>query len=142
MLSSRIQFHASRIGYASIFLFLFCFSFVELKAQAINAQIKDVVMPSANAASLGKYGDIPVSFHTGVPNVGIPIYTVQDGPLSMPISLSYHAGGLKVGEPCSWVGLGWSLQAGGMISRTVVHCTKSNTQQVALQLLNMKPILI
>ena len=37
----------------------------------------------------------------------------------MPISLSYHAGGLKVGEPSSWVGTGWSLQAGGMISRTI-----------------------
>ena len=76
-------------------------------------------MPSPNAASLGKYGDIPVSYNTGVPNVGIPIYTVTDGPLSIPISLSYHAGGVKVGEPSSWVGLGWSLQAGGMISRTI-----------------------
>ncbi len=75
-------------------------------------------MPSPNAASLGKYGDIPVSYHTGVPNVGIPIYTLQEGPISLPISLSYHAGGVKVGEPCSWVGLNWSLQAGGMISRT------------------------
>jgi hypothetical protein len=90
-----------------------------LSAQALNNQIKDVVMPSPNAASLGKYGDIPVSYHTGVPNVGIPIYTLQEGPISLPVSLSYHAGGVKVGEPCSWVGLNWSLQAGGMISRTV-----------------------
>jgi RHS repeat-associated protein len=89
----------------------------DLTAQALNNQIKDVVMPSPNAASLGKYGDIPVSYHTGVPNVGIPIYTLQEGPISLPVSLSYHAGGVKVGEPCSWVGLNWSLQAGGMISR-------------------------
>jgi hypothetical protein len=88
-------------------------------AQAINNTIKDVVMPSPNAASLGKYGDIPVSYHTGVPNVGIPIHTLQEGSVSLPVSLSYHAGGVKVGEPASWVGLGWSLQAGGMISRTV-----------------------
>jgi RHS repeat-associated protein len=90
-----------------------------LRGQAVNNQIKDVVMPSPNAASLGKYGDIPVSLYTGIPNIGIPIHTVQDGMLSLPISLSYHAGGVKVGEPCSWVGLNWSLQAGGMISRTV-----------------------
>ena len=62
-------------------------------------------MPSANAASLGKYGDIPVSYNSGVPNVGIPITTIQDGPLSLPISLSYHAGGVRVGELASWVGL-------------------------------------
>ena len=89
----------------AVILFFISFNVFRLNAQAVNNQIKDVVMPSANAASLGKYGDIPVSFHTGVPNVGIPIYTMQDGPLSMPISLNYHAGGLKVGEPCSWVGL-------------------------------------
>jgi hypothetical protein len=90
-----------------------------LYAQPINNQIKDVVMPAPNAASLGKYGDIPVSYYTGVPNIGVPIYTLTDGPVSLPISLSYHAGGMKVGEPVSWVGLGWSLQAGGMITRTV-----------------------
>ena len=88
-------------------------------AQAVSSSIKDVVMPTPNAASLGKYGDIPVSFNTGIPNVGIPIHTLTEGSISLPISLSYHAGGLKVGEPCSWAGLGWSLSAGGMISRTV-----------------------
>ncbi|MCF2446941.1 RHS repeat-associated core domain-containing protein [Dyadobacter sp. CY345] len=76
-------------------------------------------MPPPNAASLGKYGDIPVSNYTGVPSVGIPVYTVTDGPVSLPVSLSYHAGGMKVGELASWAGLGWSLQAGGIISRTV-----------------------
>jgi RHS repeat-associated protein len=90
-----------------------------LSAQAVSSSIKDVVMPTPNAASLGKYGDIPVSFNTGIPNVGIPIHTLTEGPISLPISLSYHAGGLKVGEPTSWAGLGWSLSAGGMISRTV-----------------------
>lgn len=91
----------------------------DIKAQALNGQIKDVVMPSPNAASLGKYGDIPVSHYTGVPNIGIPIHTLTEGSISLPISLSYHAGGIKIGEPASWVGLGWSLSAGGMISRTV-----------------------
>ncbi|MDZ7878902.1 MAG: DUF6443 domain-containing protein [Saprospiraceae bacterium] len=76
-------------------------------------------MPTPNAASLGKYGDIPVSFNTGVQNIGIPIHTLTEGGISLPISLSYHAGGIKVGEPVSWVGQNWSLQAGGMISRTV-----------------------
>ncbi|MEO1519125.1 MAG: hypothetical protein AAFV95_29435, partial [Bacteroidota bacterium] len=34
--------------------------------------------------------------------------------------LNYHAGGVKVAEMASWVGLGWSLSAGGMISRTTM----------------------
>jgi hypothetical protein len=38
----------------------------------------------------------------------------------LPISLSYHAGGVKVGEVASWVGLNWSLNAGGIITRSVM----------------------
>ena len=97
------------------------FSFLAswLQAQAVNNYSKNVMMPSPTAASLGKYTDIPVSYYSGVPSVGIPIYTVAEGPLSLPVSLSYHASGVKVGETPSWVGQNWSLSAGGMVSRTV-----------------------
>ena len=81
--------------------------------------VKEPTFASPNAASLGKYGDIPVSYHTGVPDISIPIYTVQEGSLSLPVSISYHSSGIKVSETASWVGLGWSLNAGGMITRTV-----------------------
>ncbi|WP_425637957.1 hypothetical protein ACPUEN_00895 [Algoriphagus yeomjeoni] len=87
---------------------------------ALQAQIKEPGFPSANAASLGKYGDYPVSHHTGVPDISIPIYTVQEGDISLPISMNYHASGIKVDEVASWVGLGWSLNAGGVITRSVV----------------------
>lgn len=79
-----------------------------------------VSISSPTAASLGKYGDIPVGYHTGTPRISIPLYTVKAGNLSLPIGLSYHASGLKVLEPASWVGAGWSLDAGGVITRTVM----------------------
>lgn len=106
---------------ASIFTLLIVLLWISTSsyAQPVNPIIGDVTMPAPNAAALGKYGDIPVSYYTGVPNIGIPIHTVQQGPLSLPISLSYHASGIKVGELASWVGLGWSLNAGGMITRMV-----------------------
>ncbi|MCG8326292.1 MAG: hypothetical protein MI974_01345, partial [Chitinophagales bacterium] len=100
-------------------VFLFVFVGSNVFAQPVNNLIGDVTMPTPNAAALGKYTDIPVSYYTGVPNISIPIHTVKEGPLSLPVSLSYHASGIKVGEPASWVGLGWSLSAGGMIARTV-----------------------
>lgn len=81
--------------------------------------VKEPTFASPNAASLGKYGDIPVSYHTGVPEISIPIHTIEEGSLSLPISISYHSSGVRVDELSSWVGLGWSLNAGGMISRTV-----------------------
>jgi RHS repeat-associated protein len=98
-----------------ISLFVFSVS----KAQPVNNIIKDVSMPAPGAASLGKYGDVPIGYYTGIPNISVPIHTITDGPLSLPVSLSYHAGGMKVGEPVGWAGLGWSVQAGGMISRAI-----------------------
>jgi YD repeat-containing protein len=84
-----------------------------------NDPYKSVSLVPPTASSLGKYADIPVNTHTGIPTISIPIYSAKLGPLEVPISLSYHAGGLKVMEPSSWVGAGWALNAGGVITRTV-----------------------
>src|SRR5690242_6004533 len=78
-------------------------------------ELKTFVPPSPDAASLGKYGDIPVGYHTGIPNISIPLYELKEGDVSLPISLSYHASGIRVAEVASWVGLGWTLNAGGVI---------------------------
>lgn len=98
-----------------VFQFLMMYS-----ANGQDNPLSDITIASPTAASLGKYGDIPISYHTGLPQINIPIYTVSEGSLQLPISLSYHASGLKVMEPASWVGAGWSLNAGGVIVRTVV----------------------
>jgi hypothetical protein len=102
-----------------IILILFACTTILLRAQDESIQPRNVKIASPNAASLGKFADIPVSYNTGIPNVSIPIYTVQEGPLQLPISLDYHASGLKVMEQSSWVGAGWALNAGGVITRTI-----------------------
>lgn len=79
----------------------------------------EIVPPTPTAAALAQFADVPVSLYTGLPNIGVPIYTVKSGPLSVPINLSYHGGGIKVSQEASWVGLGWSLSAGGSISRVI-----------------------
>lgn len=81
--------------------------------------LKTLVPVSPNAAALGKYGEIPVSLYTGIPNINIPLYTLKGRELEMPITLNYHAGGIRVEEIASWVGSGWSLNAGGVITRTI-----------------------
>jgi YD repeat-containing protein len=78
-----------------------------------------VTPPSPNAASLGKYGDVPVGRYTGVPDLSIPLYTIALGDFQMPIGLSYHSQGLKVEEKSGNIGLSWTLNAGGVITRTV-----------------------
>jgi YD repeat-containing protein len=81
------------------------------------AQVQLAVPPSPNAASLGIFGKIPVDYFTGIPSIGVPIYTVTSGSISVPISLAYHAGLLKPDQHPGWVGLGWNLNAGGAITR-------------------------
>jgi YD repeat-containing protein len=77
------------------------------------------VPASPNVASLGKFGDYPVSHFTGVPDISIPIFEVKSGSLQVPITLSYHASGIKPTDVASWVGMGWSLSTGGQVSRSV-----------------------
>ncbi|MEO0337795.1 MAG: DUF6443 domain-containing protein [Bacteroidota bacterium] len=101
-----------------IYIYIIVFS-VGAFAQPQNSLVKDITLPTPNAASLGKFGDIPVSYYTGVPNISVPIYSAQEGPLSLPISLNYHSSGIRVAETASWVGMGWNLSAGGMVSRTI-----------------------
>ncbi len=81
--------------------------------------LNSIIPPSPNAAALGKYGDIPVSLYTGLANITIPIYELKGTAVSVPVSLSYHPSGIRVDEESSWVGLGWTLNAGGVITRSV-----------------------
>ena len=105
----------------SFCLFVLLFSFLQISFSQDNSfnPFANVMPASPTAASLAKYGDIPVGLHTGTPEISIPIYNLQGKNISVPISLSYHASGMRVEELASWVGFGWSLNAGGVISRTI-----------------------
>ncbi|QIP15953.1 hypothetical protein G8759_26625 [Spirosoma aureum] len=49
----------------------------------------------------------------------MPIYTLTEGNLSVPVTLSYDGSGIAVDAAASGVGLNWQLNAGGFISRQV-----------------------
>lgn len=89
-------------------------------------QLRSVFPPSPTASSLGKYADWPVNLYTGVPGINVPLYTVQGRRMTVPITLNYHASGIKVSEIASWVGLGFSLDAGGVITRSVLGLPDDN----------------
>jgi hypothetical protein len=75
-----------------------------------------VDMPSPTATSMAKFEAFPVDHYTGLPSVSIPLVTLESRHMRVPVALNYH-GGIKVQDRASWVGLGWSLQAGGVITR-------------------------
>ena len=88
-------------------------------SHVMGQQMPNIVPPSPEAASVFKFTDIPVSLYTGLPNVNIPLFEIESGGVTVPISISYHARGIKVAEIASRVGLGWALNAGGIVSRQI-----------------------
>ena len=62
---------------------------------------------------------MPVNLVTGSPQVSIPLYTLEYAGMTLPISLEYDASGVKVESIASSVGLNWSLNLGGNVSRIV-----------------------
>src|SRR5829696_5186510 len=81
-------------------------------------KMPEVLPASPDAAGIEKFGNIPVSYSTGVPDISIPIWNIKCGNLDWPVSLSYHAGGIRVDEIASTAGLGWSVNAPGVITRS------------------------
>lgn len=76
--------------------------------------------PSLNAQTFLQNINHPVSYYTGTANIEIPVYTIKLKDISIPVSLIYNASGIKVEQESSTVGLGWMLNAGGLISKTIM----------------------
>ncbi len=74
-------------------------------------------LTSPNVGSLFTFNNVPVSYYTGTPDISIPIYTVKSGNIEVPISLRYHPANVKPNDHPGWVGLGWNLDVGGVITR-------------------------
>jgi YD repeat-containing protein len=102
--------------------FILVYSLLSFAAigQDNNFNRSAVTPVSPQAAQFMRYGEIPVDYSTGVPNISIPIYTAQSGNISLPISMSYNASGIKVEDVAGIIGLGWNLNAGGLISRSIL----------------------
>lgn len=77
--------------------------------------LKKIIPTSPEAAMLGRFGDIPVGYYTGTANISVPLYTINVGTVSVPITLSYQSSGIKVEDEATAVGLGWSLEPGGSV---------------------------
>src|ERR1700722_4225224 len=108
------------MNYRIVYSWLLCSIVSATSATAQGPQLANVTPPSPESQAFQKYGDIPVSAYTGIPNISVPLYTIKSHDITVPITLSYHASGIKVSEDATNVGLGWVLNAGGNLSRNVV----------------------
>ena len=78
-----------------------------------------ITPPSPEAAAMIRNINIPVSLYTGTASIAIPFFTISTQSVTVPVTLTYQASGIKVKDMETWVGLGWRLSTGGRISRMV-----------------------
>ncbi len=120
-----------KIVFPCLFITAFCHGASAQLPSDVQAQVnKNFPKPmqkSPNASSIERYGNYDVNLYTGVPNISIPLYTVEAGPIKLPIALSYHSSGVRYTDQASWVGLGWSLIAGGQITRQIQKLADENS---------------
>lgn len=108
------------LRYSRVFLLLAIVNDLSIYAQPADPLNVSIIPPAPTAAALAKYALTPVNLSSGIPTVEIPLYEIADHDVKLPVSLSYHGGGIKIGQIASWTGLGWSLNAGGVVTRTVM----------------------
>lgn len=102
-----------------LIIFLFSKASYGQTVDEVRKRINNSKAVTPDIAAFQKYSYFPVSLNTGVVNISIPLFTVETGDLKHNVSLDYHTGGIKVNERSTKVGLGWLLNAGGMITRAV-----------------------
>ena len=97
--------------------------------------LPSVIPPTPQAAALARYGEYPVSHTTGIPDITIPLYEIDLGGYKLPISISYHASGFRPDDVATPVGLGWVLNAGGAVTRTIMGAPDFETGDMTLDTL-------
>lgn len=97
------------------------FAQTEVSYKRGATQLEDILPPSPEAASKVKYSDVPFTHSMGAAEYSVPVYVMKGRRLKIPISLDYCSNGIKVDEIAGVAGLGWTLNAGGCITREVVY---------------------
>jgi YD repeat-containing protein len=96
-------------------LLIFNLSFGQEEFTSLNKNIFNAKSPEVS--SLITANEYDVNLFKGTPNIAIPIFSHQGKKTAIDISLSYDASGIKVNQLASWIGLGWNLNVGGVITR-------------------------
>lgn len=94
-----------------------------LLASRLWGQDMNITSSSPEMALLMRSVNNPVNLNTGIVNVQVPLFSIQEGGLTLPIGINYQTTGIKLHDIATWVGLGWNLSAGGRISRIVKNET-------------------
>lgn len=105
-----------------IYLYVTFLGLIGYSQNQTNVALPEVIPPSPTVANLTAITETSVGNYTGLPEINIPLAHIKVMEnLDVNLSISYNAHGAKVKDIASEVGLGWSLNGLGTISRNVVE---------------------
>ena len=80
---------------------------------------KEVIVPNTQTYDFIRYGQVSTSLYTGTINYALNVYTYKDKDFTIPINFIYASDGFKPNSRAGELGLGWTLEAGGCITREI-----------------------
>lgn len=111
------------LKYIFIYILLGCsmMAFSQNKALNIIEGSPAQITPSSPQSQIfEQYINHPVTEYYGLPEISIPLYTIEIKGVVVPINLNYHASGIKYKQFDGDIGAGWSISTGGYrVSRTI-----------------------
>ncbi len=106
--------------YIVIFILnLFFTTYLYSQTNFVDLNPGDEIVATPDVMAFQKYSFLQTDLYTGKVKINVPLFKIETGNISIPISLSYNTGGIKVVDEASNVGLGWNLNAGGNILRII-----------------------
>lgn len=96
-------------------------STADTSAKSYVGDINQMFPAAPTSNNLMKFEEVPISYYTGIPDINIPLFNIptNNSKVSVDIQLKYHPLNAKPDDKAGETGLGWSLIAGGTISRTI-----------------------
>lgn len=102
-----------------IYIFIFIFS-IQGNSQDLNLDYElSSRQLSPQAAQFSKFGNTPIKNFVGEVDLSIPLYVYEDRDFTIPITLQYNGNGFMPNKNEGIVGLDWSLNVGGAITRKI-----------------------
>ena len=94
-----------------LFFFVFCFVMQVVYSQDFE--------PGTQAQGYLAGRNATVDYATGIFHYRVPLFTIGKGSVTLPISLDYAAKGVKSEDRPGLVGYNWTLNTGGIVTRTI-----------------------
>ena len=120
---------------------LFCLTILfSLLTFAQSWEGSDLIPLPPDAWNIMKYGhESSVDLYTGTLNVEIPIYRYKDNDFDVPINIRYSTNGFRPNSTTGPLGLGWTLMAGGCITRNINGIADEKSVDIYGSLYHIRP---